>query len=123
MDVWSMRGNSAKSHHFIVRSKIKRRLSVKWQKKGILIKRINTEGLKNQEIEKQHKTKLKEIFQVTEGTNNVDDLWNEIENSGKILTTEVLRFEERKTMKKWFDKQCKLASTERDIEILHKQIY
>jgi len=36
-----------------------------------------------------------------EGTNNVDNLWNEIENSTKILTTtEVLRFEKRKTMKK-----------------------
>lgn len=101
MDVRNIRGSSAISDHFIVRVKIKRRLSVEWRKKAIPIKRINTEGLKNQEIKKQHKTKLKETFWVMEGTNNVDNLWNEIENSTKILTTtEVLRFEKRKTMKK-----------------------
>ncbi|KAL5245389.1 hypothetical protein ACI65C_012799 [Semiaphis heraclei] len=38
-----------------------------------------SEGLKNQEIKKQYKNKLKETFRLIERSNNVDDLWNEIE--------------------------------------------
>lgn len=50
MDVRSMRGSSAMSDHFIVRAKIKLRLSVEWRRNSISIKRFNTESLKYQEI-------------------------------------------------------------------------
>jgi RNAse (barnase) inhibitor barstar len=103
------------SDHFIVRAKIKLRLSVEWRKKTVSIKRFNTEDLKNQEIKRQYKNKLKETLRLTESSNNVDSLWNEIENSVKTAATEVLGFEKRKTRKKWFDEQCKKASNERDI--------
>lgn len=61
-----------------------------------------------------YKNKLKETFQITEGTNNIDDLWNEIENSVKTAATEVLGFEERRSRKKWFDEECKIACTKRE---------
>lgn len=100
MDVRSMRGSSAMSDHFIVRAKIKLRLSVEWRKKNVSIKRFNIEDLKNQEINRQYKNKLKETLSLTENSNNadnnVDNLWNEIENSIKTVATEVLGFEERK---------------------------
>jgi len=119
MDVRSMRGSSAMSDHFIVRAKIKLRLSVEWRKKNVSIKRFNIEDLKNQEINRQYKNKLKEILSLTENSNkvenNVDNLWNEIENSIKTVPTEVLGFDERKRWKKWFDEQCKKSNNERDI--------
>lgn len=80
IDFWSMRGSSAISDHFIVRAKIKLRLSVEWQRKAASIRRFNTEGLKNQEIKRQYKNKLKETFRLTERSINVDDPWNKIEN-------------------------------------------
>jgi len=119
MDVRSMRGSSAMSDHFIVRAKIKLRLSVEWRKKNVSIKRFNIEDLKNQEINIQYKNKLKETLNLTENSNNVDNnvnnLWNKIENPIKTVATEVLGFEERKRGKKWFDEQCKKANNERDI--------
>ncbi|XP_060881722.1 craniofacial development protein 2-like [Metopolophium dirhodum] len=119
MDVRSMRGSSAMSDHFIVRAKIKLRLSVEWRKKNVSIKRFNIEDKKNQEINRQYKNKLKETLSLTENSNNVDNnvdnLWNEIENSIKTVATEVLGFEERERGKKWFDEQCKKANNERDI--------
>ncbi|XP_008181905.1 craniofacial development protein 2-like [Acyrthosiphon pisum] len=119
MDVQSMRGSSAMSDHFIVRAKIKLCLSVEWRKKNVSIKRFNIEDLKNQEINRQYKNKLKETLSLTENSNNVnnnvDNLWNEIENSIKTVATEILGFEERKRGKKWFDEQCKKANNERDI--------
>ena len=115
MDVRSMRGSSAMSDHFIVRAKIKLRLSVEWRKKNVSIKRFNIEDLKNQEINRQYKNKLKETLSLTENSNNVDNLWNEIENSIKTVATEVLGFEERKRGKKWFDEECKKVNNERDI--------
>lgn len=48
-----------------------------------------------------------------ERSSNVDDLWNENEKSVKTAVTEVLGFEERRTRKKWFNEQCKIASTEK----------
>ncbi|KAL4084697.1 hypothetical protein QTP88_027621 [Uroleucon formosanum] len=98
-----------------VAAKIKLRLLVEWRKKTVSIKRFSIEDLKKQEINRQYKNKLKETLHLTESSNNVDNLWNEIENSIKTAATEVLRFEERKTGKKWFDEQCKKASNERDI--------
>lgn len=62
MDVRSMIDSSAISDHFIVRAIIKLRLSVEWRRKDVSIKRLNTEGLKNQEIYRQYKNKLKETF-------------------------------------------------------------
>lgn len=35
-----------------------------------------------------------------EGTNNVDDLWNETENLVKIVAIEVLGFEEKRNKEK-----------------------
>jgi len=64
MDVWSMRGSSDMSDHFIVKAKIKLRLSVEWRRKDASIRRFNTEGLKNQEIKRQYKNKLKETFRL-----------------------------------------------------------
>ncbi|KAL4153361.1 hypothetical protein QTP88_001194 [Uroleucon formosanum] len=115
MDVRSMRGSSAMSDHFIIRAKIKLHLSVEWRKNTISIKRFSIEDLKNQEINRHYKNKLKETLHLTESLNNVNNFWNEIENSIKTAATKVLRFEERKTGKKWFDEQCKKASNERDI--------
>jgi hypothetical protein len=103
-----MRGSSAMSDHFIVRAKIKLRLSVEWRKKTISIKRFNIEDLKYQEINRQYKNKLKETLRLTKSSNNVDNLWNEIENSVKTAAAEVLGFEERKSGKKWFDEQRNL---------------
>jgi RNAse (barnase) inhibitor barstar len=113
-DVWSMRGSRAMSDHFIVRTKIKLRLSVEWRKNTVSIKRFNIENLKNQEINRQYKNKLKDTLRLTESSNNVDNLWNDIENSVEMAAAEVLGFEERKTGKKWFNEQCKKASNERD---------
>jgi len=57
---------------------------VEWKINAIYIKILNTKDQKNQEINRQYKNKLKEIFQIMEGTNNVDDLWNDIKNSVNI---------------------------------------
>lgn len=59
-------------------------MSVEWKINAIYIKILNTKDQKNQEINRQYKNKLKEIFQIMEGTNNVDDLWNDIKNSVNI---------------------------------------
>jgi len=53
MDVRSMRGSSGMSAHFIIRAKIKLRLSVEWRRKAASIRRFNTDCLKNQEIKRQ----------------------------------------------------------------------
>jgi hypothetical protein len=45
-------------------------------------------------------------LRLTERSNNLDNLWNEIENSVETAAAEVLGFEERKTGEKWFDEQC-----------------
>ncbi|KAL4130807.1 hypothetical protein QTP88_008189 [Uroleucon formosanum] len=71
MDVRSMSGSSAMSDHFIVRAKIKLRLSVEWRKNTVSIKRFSIEDLKNQEINRQYKNKLKETLNLTESSNNV----------------------------------------------------
>jgi hypothetical protein len=63
------------------------------------IRRFNTECLKNQEIKRQYKNKLKETFCLIERSNKVDDLWNEIKKSVKMAATEVLGFDERRTRK------------------------
>lgn len=44
MDVQSMRGSSAMSDHFIVRAKIKLRLSVEWRRKAACIRRSKKSG-------------------------------------------------------------------------------
>jgi len=48
MDVRSMKGSSAMSDHFIVRTKIKLHLSVEWRKKTVSIKRLRSKKLRNQ---------------------------------------------------------------------------
>lgn len=103
------------SDHSIVRAKIKLRLSVEWRRKAVCIKRSNKDCLKNQEIKIHYENKLKETFRLIEKKNNVDDLRNKIENLVKMVAAEFLGFDERKTRKKWFDEQCNIVSTERDI--------
>jgi len=56
-DVRSMRGSSAISDHFLIKIKIKIRLSVEQRKRTALPKSMSTEALKNQSIEGQYKKK------------------------------------------------------------------
>lgn len=46
MDVRCMRGSSGISEHFIVKTKIRFRLSINWKERKTLAKKVNTEALK-----------------------------------------------------------------------------
>lgn len=63
-------------------------------KKYHLHQKVQYKKSENQKIQIQFKNKLKETFKIIEKTSNKDNLQNEIENSVKLVATEVLRFEE-----------------------------
>lgn len=54
MDLRSMRGSSGISDHFIVKTKVRFRLSIEWKERKTPAKKVNIEPLKNSQIAEQY---------------------------------------------------------------------
>lgn len=66
MDVRSMRGSSGISNHFIVKTKVRFRLSIKWKEGKAPVKKLSIEQLKNSQITEQYKNKLNDALRTVE---------------------------------------------------------
>jgi len=66
------------------------------QKSNHVVSGIAKKGQLYQKV----KNKLKETFELIEGINNIDDVWNEIKNSVKTVAAKVLGYKERRTREK-----------------------
>jgi len=75
MDVRSMRGSSGISDHFIVKTKVRLRLSIKWKERKAPDKKINIEPLKNSQTTEQYKNSLNYILRPSEKASSIDEMW------------------------------------------------
>lgn len=112
-DVRSMRGSSAVSDHFLVRTKVKFRISVERSKRMKCTKRINKEILKRNHA-KDYKEKIKEYLDGLDHDIDINHCWEKMEKTIKRSAEEVLGHEPRIKRKPWFNEQCKEANADRD---------
>jgi len=75
MDVRSMRGSSGISDHFIVKTKVRFRLSIKWKERKALTKKVNIESLKNSQTAEQYKNRLNDTLRSAEEESSIDEMW------------------------------------------------
>lgn len=90
MDKRSMRGSGGISEHFIVKTKIRFRLSIKWKERKTLAKKVNTEALKNSHTVEQYKNRLNDILRSAEEESSIDEMWEKTEKTVKEMAEEVL---------------------------------
>jgi|UniRef100_A0A2S2R9E9 hypothetical protein len=109
MDVRSMRGSSGISDHYIVKTKVKIRLSIKWKERKALVKKLNIEQLKNPQTTEQCKNRLNYTLRTVEEKSSIDDMWEKREKSVKKIAEEVLGFQGKQSINKWFNKERKTA--------------
>jgi len=114
MDVRSMRGSSGISDHFMVKTKVRFRISIKWKERKTPAKKVNTEALKNSQTAEQYKIRLNNILRPTEEESSIDEMWEKTEKKVKEMAEEVLGFQGKRSFNKWFNEECKNAMAERD---------
>jgi len=112
-DVRSMRGSSAVSDHFLVRAKVKFRISVERSKIMTCSKKINKEILKINHA-KNYKEKIKEYLDGLDHNTDINHYWEKMGNAIKRSAEEVLGHKPRIKRKSWFNEQCKEAIADRD---------
>ncbi|XP_008178185.1 craniofacial development protein 2-like [Acyrthosiphon pisum] len=74
MDVRSMRGSSGISDHFMVKTKVRLRLSIKWKERRSPVKKINIEPLNYSQTSEQYKNRLNDILRPTEKASSIDEM-------------------------------------------------
>lgn len=74
MDIRSMRESNGISVHFIVRTKIRLRFSVKWQKRKALAKRINYNSLETCQTAEMYRKELNYMLRPIEKKSSVNKL-------------------------------------------------
>jgi len=112
-DIRSMRGSSAMSDHFLVKAKIKLRISTKWKKKNKHKEKINKDILKTitaKVYQEKISIELRDIQEMV----NLNEAWGKVEQAIKITAKEVLGYVSKKTKKRWFNEECKAAQEEKD---------
>jgi len=112
-DVRNLKGSSAVSDHFLVRIKVKFRISVERSKRMKCTKRINKEILKRNHA-KDYKEKIKEYLDGLDHDMDINHCWEKMEKIIKRSAEEVLSHELRIKRKSWFNEQCKETNADRD---------
>jgi len=72
MDVRSMRGSSGISDHFILKTKVRFRLSIKWKDRKAPVKKLNIGQLKNSQTTEQYKNMLNNALRTVEEESSID---------------------------------------------------
>jgi len=108
-----MRGSSAVSDHFLVRTMVKFIKTVERSKRMKCTKKINKEILKKNQA-KDYKEKIKEYLDGLDHDMDINKCWEKMEMALKRTAEEVLGPEPRIKRKSWFYEQCKEAIAERD---------
>ncbi|KAL4141595.1 hypothetical protein QTP88_004211 [Uroleucon formosanum] len=114
LDVRSMRCSSGISDHFMVKTKVRLRLSIKWKERRAPVKKINIEPLKYSQTTEQYKNRLNDILWPTEKASSIDEMWEKTEKSVKKIAEEVLGYQRKRAINKWFNEECRTAMVERD---------
>ncbi|XP_050430865.1 craniofacial development protein 2-like [Adelges cooleyi] len=112
-DVRSMRGSSAVSDHFLIRTKVKFRISAEKSKRMKCTKKINKELLKINQA-KDYKEKIKDYLDGLDHDMDINYCWEKMKTAIKRSAEEVLGHEPRIKRKPWLNEQCKEAVADRD---------
>lgn len=90
------------------------RLSVNWTTKKTITKKFDIEKLKEHTDKIAYIEAVDKLSERIENHIEVDQLWENIENSMKKVVSESLGYKGKENRKKWFNDRCKLAITKRD---------
>lgn len=102
------------SDHFLVKAKIKVRISTKWRKKNKYKEKINKDILKTTTAKKyQEKKEMIELRDIQKMV-NLNEAWEKVEQAIKITAKEVLGYVPKKTKERWFNEECNAAQEEKD---------
>lgn len=98
-----MRDSSGISDHFIVKIKVRYRLSIRWKELIAPAKKLNIELLKNPQTAEQYKNRLNDTLGLAEEESSIDESREKTKKSVKKMAVEVLRFQGKRSINKWFN--------------------
>lgn len=113
-DVKSHRGVSAQSDHFLVKAKIQIKLPRKWRKRIIIEEKVDIDDIKNSEMLKEYRNKLKNKLKDGIEAENIETRWKKLEGIIKTTALEHLGKKKKVQKHKWFNDKCQSAIVERD---------
>ncbi|KAL4152688.1 hypothetical protein QTP88_000521 [Uroleucon formosanum] len=113
-DVRSHRGVSAQSDYFLVKAKIQIKLPRKWRKRLIIEEKVDIDNIKNSEMLKEYKNKLKNKLKDGIEAENIETRWKKLEGIIKTTALEHLGKKKKVQKHKWFNDKCQSAIEERD---------
>lgn len=97
-----------------MKTKVRFRLSIKWKDRKAPVKKLNIEQLKNSQITEQYKNGLNDALRTVKEESSIDDIWEKTEKSVKKIAEEVLGFQGKRLINKWFNEECKTEMAKRD---------
>ncbi|XP_072384640.1 uncharacterized protein [Diabrotica undecimpunctata] len=110
ISVRTMRGPDSDTDHFLVKAKLRTRISTQTTDKHTKIERWNVAKLKEENNQRQYQVELRNRFQVLEINENesedIDQRWNSIKTTITEAAEKSVGRTKKTKKKKWFDDEC-----------------
>jgi hypothetical protein len=110
MDVRTFRGANIHSDHYLLISKIRRRISNARKTYGSYARKFNSEKLKNPETSSTYREKLNEYLARHVDNGDINEAWMLLKNAITQTASAILNKIERITYKDWLDAECEQAT-------------
>lgn len=107
MDVRSLRGIDGDTDHYLVRAKVKTRISSQKYNKTIKNPQWNLDEIENTEKQQKYKEQLEQTLNSEREHNDIEKMW---EATAEVVTKtadEIFGRSRRKRTKTWFDEECR----------------
>jgi endonuclease/exonuclease/phosphatase family metal-dependent hydrolase len=114
IDVKSLRGPNCDTDHYLVFARLRERLSVVQNSKGVKKSMWNVENLKDINYARQYEEMMERripegLDEIAEEEKDVDELWENLKDTITDVARETLGEKRRERNCEWYDEECRAA--------------
>ncbi|XP_055375918.1 craniofacial development protein 2-like [Condylostylus longicornis] len=116
LDVRAFRGANIDSDHYMIRLKLRARISNAKKATSVRQEKFNTNRLKEEEYAKNYERDVSNNLERWNLSNetNVEEEWNAIKSSIKTAASNILGIKPRERKNEWFDNECEEATNQKN---------
>lgn len=106
IDVKTCRGANCDSDHYLVKAKIRQKITSSAKAKGDRQTKWDIEKLKSEEVLKEYQNKVTEVLAGVHNNEDMEKEWSNIESAITNATSYIIEKKQRRRNEDWFDLEC-----------------
>lgn len=115
LDIRSYRGANCDSDHYLVRIKVRQKISSSENAKGSKRQKWNTQKLREEEeTMEEYQEKISDQLKEANNSENIQDKWENIKSAILVASSQIIGKKQYRRNESWFDQECRSYQVEED---------